>query len=141
MTDARWAAGKDIKEPGWYWWDEKGLPIKAVQIEKGFTFSKYAGIGRDVMYVVGYGGLLEDKPGLFLGPISPSTYHQGRVAGLKAEHARSVRIVKREIKRLTASIKDDKRGKNDDAAAIHVYALSICNTLLGKLQRGRGGKG
>lgn len=60
---------------------------------------------------------------------------------LKAEHARSVRIVKREIKRLTASIKDDKRGKNDDAAAIHVYALSICNTLLGKLQRGRGGKG
>ena len=60
---------------------------------------------------------------------------------LEAEHARSVRIVKREIKRLTASIKDDKRGKNDDAAAIHVYALSICNTLLGKLQRGRGGKG
>ena len=83
MTDAGWAAGKDIKEPGWYWWDEKGLPIKAVQIEKGFTFSKYAGIGRDVMYVVGYGGLLEDKPGLFLGPISPSTYHQGRVAGLR----------------------------------------------------------
>ena len=73
MTDAGWAAGKDIKEPGWYWWDEKGLPIKAVQIEKGFTFSKYASIGRDVMYVVGYGGLLEDKPGLFLGPISPST--------------------------------------------------------------------
>ena len=83
MTDAGWAAGKDIKEPGWYWWDEKGLPIKAVQIEKGFTFSKYAGIGRDVMYVVGYGGLLEDKPGRFLGPLSPDTYHQGRVAGLK----------------------------------------------------------
>lgn len=60
---------------------------------------------------------------------------------VEAEHARSVRMVKREIKRLTASIKDDKRGKNDDAAAIHVYALSICNTLLGKLQRGRGGKG
>ncbi len=60
---------------------------------------------------------------------------------LHKEHARSVRIVKREIKRLTASIKDDKRGKNDDAAAIHVYALSICNTLLGKLQRSRGGKG
>ena len=131
MTDAGWAAGKDIKEPGWYWWDEKGLPIKAVQIEKGFTFSKYAGIGRDVMYVVGYGGLLEDKPGLFLGPISPSTYHQGRVAGLKAEHARSVRIVKRLMK---GYINKNFNGQFYDR-------IDTCEYILHLLQRGRGGKG
>ena len=77
MTEAGWTAGKDVKEVGWYWWDEKGLPIKAVQIEKGFTFSKRDGIGRDVMYVVGYGGLLEDKPGRFKGPISPTDRQQG----------------------------------------------------------------
>ena len=132
MTDAGWAAGKDIKEPGWYWWDEKGLPIKAVQIEKGFTFSKYAGIGRDVMYVVGYGGLLEDKPGLFLGPISPSTYHQGRVAGLRDEHARSMRIVKRIGKQDVFKRFDHKT---------YEYAegyLNACFDILTALQRGRG---
>lgn len=134
MTDAGWAAGKDIKEPGWYWWDEKGLPIKAVQIEKGFTFSKYAGIGRDVMYVVGYGGLLEDKPGLFLGPISPSTYHQGRVAGLKAEHARSVRIVKA----LEKAAKLDKHTMNELTKAGFLLATK---QIKAALQRGRGGNG
>lgn len=83
MTDAGWMSGKNVREVGWYWWEEKGLPIKAVQIEKGFTFSKLGDIKREVMYVVGYGGFLEDKHGRFLGPIFPSTYHQGRVAGLR----------------------------------------------------------
>lgn len=81
---AGWTAEKPTV-PGWYWWEveeESGVCRKVVEIQQGFTFSKGEG-GRDVLYVVGYGGLLEDKPGLWLGPITPDTFQQGRVAGLR----------------------------------------------------------
>ena len=59
--------------PGWYWWEveeEAGLCRKVVHVEKGFTFHIVEG-GRAVLYVVGYGGLLEDKPGRWSGPLEP----------------------------------------------------------------------
>lgn len=84
MTEAGWTRGKDVKVEGWYWWEveeETGLSLKVVQVEKGFTWIESE--GRDVLYVVGYGGLLENKPGRFKGPITPGSYQQGRVAAFK----------------------------------------------------------
>lgn len=86
MTEAGWTRGKDVKVEGWYWWEveeETGLSLKVVQVEKGFTWIEIENEGRDVLYVVGYGGLLENKPGRFKGPITPDSYQQGRVAGLR----------------------------------------------------------
>lgn len=86
MTEAGWTRGKDVKVEGWYWWEveeETGLSLKVVQVEKGFTWIEIENEGRDVLYVVGYGGLLENKPGRFKGPITPDSYQQGWVAGLQ----------------------------------------------------------
>ena len=56
---------------------------------------------------------------------------------LKAEHARAVRIVKKKIRSLEACIASDKRDGNEAGATLHVYALSILNSTLADMQKGR----
>ncbi len=94
MTEAGWTRGKDVKVEGWYWWEveeETGLSLKVVQVEKGFTWIESE--GRDVLYVVGYGGLLENKPGRFKGPLTPDSYQQGWEAGLREAIQRADELV------------------------------------------------
>ena len=61
------------------------------------------------------------------------------IAGLVAEteHARAVRIVKKKIRSLEACIASDKRDGNEAGATLHVYALSILNSTLVEMQKGR----
>jgi hypothetical protein len=56
---------------------------------------------------------------------------------LQAEHARAVRIVKKKIRSLEACIASDKRDGNEAGATLHVYALSILNSTLVEMQKGR----
>ena len=56
---------------------------------------------------------------------------------LQAEHARAVRIVKKKIRSLEACIASDKRDGNEAGATLHVYALSILNSTLADMQKGR----
>ncbi|MBA5872009.1 MAG: hypothetical protein GDA68_18730 [Nitrospira sp. CR2.1] len=62
-----------------------------------------------------------------------------QIAGLAAlaEHARAVRIVKKKIRSLEACIASDKRDGNEAGAMLHVYALSILNSTLADMQKGR----
>lgn len=62
---------------------------------------------------------------------------------LHAEHARSVRVVKREIANLNKLIAADELKGNMDDKTIHAYACATLEDLLDALQRGRsqGGKG
>ena len=55
----------------------------------------------------------------------------------KTEHARTVRIVKKKIRSLEACIASDKRDGNEAGATLHVYALSILNSTLVEMQKGR----
>ena len=56
---------------------------------------------------------------------------------LQAEHARAARIVKKKIRSLEACIASDKRDGNEAGATLHVYALSILNSTLADMQKGR----
>lgn len=56
---------------------------------------------------------------------------------LRKERARAVRIVKKKIRSLEACIASDKRDGNEAGATLHVYALSILNTTLADMQKGR----
>ena len=56
---------------------------------------------------------------------------------LQAEHASAVRIVKKKIRSLEACIASDKRDGNEAGATLHVYALSILNSTLVEMQKGR----
>ena len=56
---------------------------------------------------------------------------------LTKEHARAVRIVKKKIRSLEACIASDKRDGNEAGATLHVYALSILNSTLADMQKGR----
>ena len=56
---------------------------------------------------------------------------------LVKEHARAVRIVKKKIRGLEACIASDKRDGNEAGATLHVYALSILNSTLVEMQKGR----
>ena len=56
---------------------------------------------------------------------------------LQAEHARAVRIAKKKIRGLEACIASDKRDGNEAGATLHVYALSILNSTLVEMQKGR----
>lgn len=60
---------------------------------------------------------------------------------LRKEHARSVRLVKRELRLMESHILNDEQAGNEDGLAIHRYAASVLTDLLTALQRGRGGKG
>ncbi len=77
MTDAGWAREKPT-EAGWYWWrfregkDPVVMKIGDDHIAKTNVFT----IGTSVL-------LIDELPGEWLGPITPDTYHQGRVAGLR----------------------------------------------------------
>lgn len=76
MTDAGWTREKP-KVAGWYWWrfrdgkDPVVMKIGDDHIAKTNVFT----MGTSVL-------LIDELPGEWLGPISPDTYHQGRVAGL-----------------------------------------------------------
>jgi len=75
MTDAGWTREKP-KVAGWYWWrfrdgkDPVAMKIGDDHIAKTNLFT----MGTSVL-------LIDELPGEWLGPISPDTYHQGRVAG------------------------------------------------------------
>lgn len=56
---------------------------------------------------------------------------------LQAEHARAVRVVKKKIRSLEACIASDKRDGNEAGATLHVYALSVLNSTLADMQKGR----
>lgn len=77
MTDVGWAATKPT-EAGWYWWRfREGKDPVVMKIGDDHT-------AKTNVFTIGTSVLLIDElPGEWLGPISPSTYHQGRVAGLK----------------------------------------------------------
>ena len=49
----------------------------------------------------------------------------------------AVRIVKKKIRSLEACIASDKRDGNEAGAMLHVYALSILNSTLADMQKGR----
>ena len=72
MTDAGWAEREDVKEAGFYWLIWAGKEPQIVQVR-----------GTSVHFTSGLTMSLEEVDGQFLGPISPDTYHQGRVAGLR----------------------------------------------------------
>ena len=78
MTDAGWTKGSPA-DAGFYWFraNAKDASPRIVKVQKiGMGMMQLWRIGSDRPVIIGDGGE-------FLGPISPDTYHQGRVAGLR----------------------------------------------------------
>lgn len=72
MTEAGWTRNADVKESGFYWlvWAER-LP-QVVQVREA-----------SVHFTSGLTISLEEVNGQFLGPITPDSFQQGRVAGAR----------------------------------------------------------
>ena len=84
MTEAGWTSNAPTKE-GWYWWQrtENDNPV-VVWVN---TFHPDKQLRAEM--ISGRRELLTHFSGLFKGPISPDSYQQGRVAGLR-EAARAI---------------------------------------------------
>ena len=78
MTEAGWTRNAPTKE-GWYWWQrtENDNPV-VVWVN---TFHPDKQLRAEM--ISGRRELLTHFSGLFKGPISPDSYQQGRVAGLR----------------------------------------------------------
>lgn len=78
MTEAGWTSNAPTKE-GWYWWQrtENDNPV-VVWVN---TFHPDKQLRAEM--ISGRRELLTHFSGLFKGPISPDSYQQGRVAGLR----------------------------------------------------------
>jgi len=86
MTEAGWTREKPIAA-GWYWWRSLNGMIGPEIIQIDNT----NGPDTDLEVIGPFGETpldewiaeSEDEPGEWQGPLSPDTYHQGRVAGLR----------------------------------------------------------
>ena len=93
MTEAGWTREKPIAA-GWYWWRSLNGMIGPEIIQIDNT----NGPDTDLEVIGPFGETpldewiaeSEDEPGEWQGPLSPDSYHQGRVAGL----AKAVEIIK-----------------------------------------------
>lgn len=86
MTEAGWTRNKPTKE-GWYWWrdtDRPGNPFTVRVVSDGYGLIVYG--------MEEYSRRLYDTNGEWLGPITPDSYQQGRVAGLEEAARRADKI-------------------------------------------------
>ena len=75
MTEAGWTSNRP-KVAGWYWFRVAEIATpKPLYVDYGFVN------GKQVWYAEGCAGYIHDWPhGEWLGPITPDSYQQGRVA-------------------------------------------------------------
>ena len=102
MTEAGWTRTKPTVA-GWYWWrtnakDEKPWVVKVQRLDMGMMQMWRIGCDRPV--IIGDGGE-------WLGPLSPDSYQQGRVAGMREAEEYALRC----LKELQDKIRDLESGK------------------------------
>ena len=77
MTEAGWTRATDVTQPGWYWLRRVGsLAVVEVIAVPGYEPKHWIVEGANLRWSLG------NMDGEFLGPITPDSYQQGRVAGL-----------------------------------------------------------
>ena len=77
MTEAGWTRATDVTQPGWYWLRRVGsLTVVQVIAVPGYEPKHWIVEGANLRWSLG------NMDGEFLGPITPDSYQQGRVAGL-----------------------------------------------------------
>ena len=78
MTEAGWTRATDVNQPGWYWLRRVGaMTVVEVIAVPGYEPKYWIVEGVNLRWSLG------NMDGEFLGPISPDSYQQGRVAGLQ----------------------------------------------------------
>ena len=78
MTEAGWTRATDVTQPGWYWLRRVGsLTVVQVIAVPGYEPKHWIVEGVNLRWSLG------NMDGEFLGPITPDSYQQGRVAGIK----------------------------------------------------------
>ena len=78
MTEAGWTRATDVTQPGWYWLRRVGsLTVVQVIAVPGYEQRHWIVEGVNLRWSLG------NMDGEFLGPITPDSYQQGRVAGLR----------------------------------------------------------
>ena len=78
MTDAGWTRATDVNQPGWYWLRRVGaMTVVEVIAVPGYEPKYWIVEGVNLRWSLG------NMDGEFLGPISPDSYQQGRVEGLR----------------------------------------------------------
>jgi len=107
MTEAGWTSNAPTKE-GWYWWKwtENDNPV-VVWVN---TFHPDKQLRAEM--ISGRRELLTHFSGLFKGPISPDSFQQGRVAGLREA-----------VKQLHEGVRLAQSREVADALSGHAYTL------------------
>ena len=78
MTEAGWTRATDVTQPGWYWLRRVGsLAVVEVIAVPGYEPKHWIVEGANLRWSLG------NMDGEFLGPITPDSYQQGRVEGLR----------------------------------------------------------
>ena len=78
MTEAGWTRATDVTQPGWYWLRRVGsLTVVQVIAVPGYEPKHWIVEGANLRWSLG------NMDGEFLGPITPDSYQQGRVEGLR----------------------------------------------------------
>ena len=78
MTEAGWTRATDVNQPGWYWLRRVGaMTVVEVIAVPGYEPKHWIVEGVNLRWSLG------NMDGEFLGPISPDSYQQGRVEGLR----------------------------------------------------------
>ena len=78
MTEAGWTRATDVNQAGWYWLRRVGsLAVVEVIAVPGYEPKHWIVEGVNLRWSLG------NMDGEFLGPITPDSYQQGRVAGIK----------------------------------------------------------
>ena len=78
MTEAGWTRATDVNQPGWYWLRRVGaMTVVEVIAVPGYEPKYWIVEGVNLRWSLG------NMDGEFLGPISPDSYQQGRVEGLR----------------------------------------------------------
>ena len=78
MTEAGWTRATDVTQPGWYWLRRVGsLAVVEVIAVPGYEPKHWIVEGVNLRWSLG------NMDGEFLGPITPDSYQQGRVEGLR----------------------------------------------------------
>ena len=78
MTEAGWTRATDVTQPGWYWLRRVGsLTVVQVIAVPGYEPKHWIVEGVNLRWSLG------NMDGEFLGPITPDSYQQGRVEGLR----------------------------------------------------------
>ena len=78
MTEAGWTRPKEVNQAGWYWLRRVGsLAVVEVIAFPGYEPKHWIVEGVNLRWSLG------NMDGEFLGPITPDSYQQGRVEGLR----------------------------------------------------------